>query len=97
MAVEQRADFGGVFFVNVTVDLADLTTAAATDVAITVPGVLSTDICIAAMGPVALDYGLHVQSARVTAANQITVRMQNTTGGNINEASGVFLFVIGRP
>jgi hypothetical protein len=97
MAVEQRADFGGVFFVDVTYDAADLAAGAIVDAAVTVPGVLSTDVVIAVMGPAALDAGLLIQSARVASANTVTVRLFNSTAGAINEASGVYRFIIGRP
>jgi hypothetical protein len=52
---------------------------------------------IAVIGPAALDAGLLIQSARVASANTVTVRLFNSTAGAINEASGVYRFIIGRP
>jgi hypothetical protein len=97
MAVEQRADFGGVFFVDVTLDAASLAAGTAVDTAVTVPGVLSTDVCIAVQTPAAINGGFIAQRAAVTAANTVTVRFFNTTAGALDPASGTYRFIIGRP
>lgn len=97
MAVEQRSDFGGVFFTDVTYDAASLATLTAVDAAVTVPGVLSTDVIIAVIPPAAWNAGLSVQSARVASANTVTVRIYNSTAGALDAASGTYRFVIGRP
>ncbi len=97
MAVEQRADFGGSFFVDVTYDAASLAAGTAVDNVITVPGILATDVVIWVVPPAAINGGYIVQRAAVTAANQITVRCFNTTAGALDPASGTWRFIIGRP
>ncbi len=97
MAVEQRADFGGVFYTDVTYDAADLAAGTAVDAAVTVPGILSTDVIVAVVPPAAYNGGLSVQSARVASANTVTVRIFNSTAGALNAASGTWRFVVGRP
>src|SRR5215211_773937 len=97
MPAEVRSDFGGVFTQAVTFDPASLATLTIRDDAVTVPGVLSTDWCVAVVPPATLNAGLHVQSARVTANNTISVRLYNSTAGALDAASGTWTFIIGRP
>lgn len=97
MAVEVRSDYGGVFQQDVTFDAASVGATSIADQVVTVPGVLATtDECLWVIPPATLNYGLAVQSARVTANNQITVRIFNVTGGALDAASGTWRFIIGR-
>jgi hypothetical protein len=96
MPAEVGTDFHGVFVVPVTFDSASLATLTARDEAITVPGVLSTDYCVAAVPPAAWNAGMHVQGARVTANNTVTARIYNSTAGSLDPASAAWLFIIGR-
>lgn len=96
MATEVRSDFGGLFYTSVTHDPASLATLTAVDTAVTVAGLLTTDVVVAVIPPAALNAGLSIQSARVTAANTLTYRMYNSTAGALDAASGTWGFVIGR-
>lgn len=97
MAVEQRADFGGLFYVDVTYDAASLAAGTAVDASVTVPGVLSTDVIVWVVPPAAWNGGMMVQSARVASANTVTMRLFNTTAGALDPASGTYRFIVGRP
>jgi len=96
MAAEVRSDLAGLQVYSVTYDPASLATVTARDDAVTVPGVLSTDYCVAVVPPATLNGGMHVLTARVTANNQVTVRLYNSTAGAVDVASGPWLFIIGR-
>jgi len=96
VATEVRTDYGGVFRISSTQDIASQNANATADNALTVPGVLLTDDVLSVVSPATLNNGLVVQSARVTAADQITVRMSNLTAGALDPASGTYIFVIGR-
>lgn len=92
-----RTDFGGEFYVDVTFDPASVATVTTSEQAVTVPGVLATDICCAVIPPATLNAGLGVVGWRVSAANQVTVRIMNTTAGALDAVSGTWRFIIGRP
>lgn len=96
MPAEVRSDIAGIQVYSVTYDAASLAAGTAVDNAITVPGVLSTDYCLAVLPPAALNGGFMVQLARVSAANTVTVRCFNTTAGALDPASGTWTFFIGR-
>jgi hypothetical protein len=96
MAVEVRTDMYLFAVVGVTKDIASLLTDAIADETFTVPGVLSTDYCVAVVPPVALEAGIVIQGARVTANNTVVVRVQNLSAGTVNAASGSWNFIIGR-
>ncbi len=96
MAAEVRSDIAGIQAYTATYDPASLGAGAIVDNAVTVPGVLSTDYCVAVVPPATLNAGLLVQSARVTANNTVTVRMFNSTAGALDAASGTWTFLIGR-
>lgn len=94
---QQRADFGGSFYVDVTFDPASVALSTSAEQNVTVPGVLATDVCLAVIPPAALNAGLSVSFGRVTAAATVAVRLVNVTAGALDAASGVWRFVIGRP
>lgn len=95
--MSQKADAHGVSKVAVTYDLASINGTTIADRAVTVAGVLSgVDEILRVEPPAALDYGLSIQGARVTADNTVTVRIQNVTGAPIDAASGVWTFYIAR-
>lgn len=92
-----KIDTHDTWYADVTYDMASVNTVSVADRAITVPGVLyGVDECIRVLPPVALDYGLSVQNAHVSADDTVTVRVTNTTGGGIDAASGTWRFIIGR-
>ena len=96
MPAEVRSDIAGIQAYSVTYDPASLATVTARDDAVTVPGVLSTDYVVAVIPPATLNGGMHVLTARVTAANTVTVRLYNSTAGAVDVASGTWIFLIGR-
>jgi hypothetical protein len=96
MAVEQRSDFGGVFYTTATVDAAAMAANDSADETVTVSGVLSTDIVLAVIPPSNLDDDVVVSHAYVSAADTVVVRIANVGAGTPNPASGTWGFVIGR-
>lgn len=68
-------------------DPASMATDAASSKAVTVTGVASTDICIACQPAAALEAALVVQSARVTATDEITVELANHSAATVDGAS----------
>jgi hypothetical protein len=92
----QRSDFGGVFFIDATVDAAVMTANDSQDETVTVTGVKATDVVIATIPPSNLDDDVVVSHAYVSAANTIVVRIANVGAGTPNPASGTWRFVIGR-
>ena len=83
----QNSDMHGTFVIEgVTVDPASMLTDAISDLVVTVPGLLSTDLVIA-LPPIDLETGIAVQGANVTAANTLSLRLMNTSAGTINAAS----------
>lgn len=66
---------------------ASMATDAVSSLAVTVTGVAATDICLAVQPAAALEAGIVIQSARVSAANTITVELSNTSAGTVDAAS----------
>lgn len=86
-ATEQRADVGGVFLVTgVTVDPVSQTAVTAATLAVTIAGILTTDVVVA-LPPVTLEAGIVVQGVTVTAVNSVNVRTTNPSAGTIDPAS----------
>lgn len=77
-----------------TYDPAALAATTARDDAITVTGVAATDVVIGYQAAPALTAGLSIQEARVSAANTITVRLNNASAGSIDGASGTWTFYV---
>lgn len=69
---------------SATWDPADLATADVTSTTVTVPGAKLGDFAIASLG---VDIADLMLDAQVTAANTVTVLLENHTGGNINLGS----------
>ena len=69
------------------VNPASMLTDAVSSLAVTVTGVAATDICLAVQPAAALEAGLVIQSARVTAADTVTVELSNTSAGTVDGAS----------
>lgn len=94
-----RAQFQGLFnqmfIVKTTYDAASLATGAGRSDTITVNGV--------ALGDIVLGISLGVSTAgltitgNVTAANTVTLRLDNLTGGAVDMASTNLFLLIGRP
>ena len=67
-----------------------------TAVAVTVTGVLATDICISVTAGVAPAAGLGCMTARVTAADTITVYFVNPTVGSVTSPTAL-TFLVAKP
>lgn len=79
----------------VAVDPANATAVTAVDTDVTVPGVKVGDLVIA-IPPATLEAGLAPQTATVTAANTVRVRITNASAGAINGASLTWTFLVFR-
>lgn len=69
------------------VNPASMATDAVSSLAVTVTGVLATDVLLSIQPAAALEAGLVVQSARVTGADTVTVELSNTSAGTVDGAS----------
>lgn len=78
-----------------TVDFAEIADGDEAVDTIAVPGVALGDMVIAVS--CSLDVADLNLTAAVTAANEVTVQLNNNTGGAINLGSAVFRVVVGRP
>lgn len=85
------------FIFTVAFDMASVASATTAEQAVTVTGVASTDICIAVIPASGLNAGLAVTGGRVTAANQVTIRISNSTAGALDPASQNYTFVVIKP
>lgn len=79
---------------SATLDFPSIAAGATSELTITVTGAAAGDVVY--LGPPSgLEAGL-AASARVSAANTVTVRMHNTTGGSINAASATWRARVGK-
>jgi hypothetical protein len=79
---------------TVAVDLASMNTVTGADLDVTVTGAVVGDLVF--MQPPAADMtaGLLVGQAWVAAADTVTVRVYNFSGGTINEASATWIYTL---
>lgn len=96
MSVSQRGDYGGIFSVDVSLDLGAQATITTTKNTVTIPGLLATDDILAVIPPSGLDLGVAFSHAYVTGANEAVIVMSNPTAGNINPGALTYRIVIGR-
>ena len=82
--------------VSITLDPASIGAATTSSQVFTVPGVRVGDV-VTVNAPVALNAGLGVVNAFVTAADTVSVRFINATAGAIDPAAGTYLFYVTRP
>lgn len=80
---------------DITVDPDDRAANTTADLALTVTGALTTDEVLNVFAP-ALESGLVLSNARVSAADTVTVRLGNVTTGAINAAEQTFTVVLCR-
>lgn len=92
-----------VLLFTATFDSASLGATTARDDVITVAGVRyqddqsnPIDKCVIAHQPDAAAAGIGILNCRVTADNQITVRLSNASAGAVDLASGVWSFYVAR-
>ena len=101
MAILQKWDFTGLFYIELTHDMASCAAGLSTkniDVTTTdsTYPLMTTDVIVAVIPPAALTTGLTPQSARVVDGNTIAVIMDNNTAGAIDPSSGTWGFVVAR-
>jgi hypothetical protein len=93
-----REQLGGVFsniwVAKGTIDFAEISDGDEAADTIAVPGVALGDVVIGVSASV--DVADLQVTADVTAANEVTVTVSNSTGGAVNLASAVFKVVIGK-
>lgn len=85
----------GVF--TITIDVASVAAAISAEQTFTAPGVLPGDVVwvnTPAIGTAALNAGLGVTGARVTAANTIGLRFMNATAGALDPSDAVAYTVL---
>ena len=92
-----KKDSHNAWYSDVTVDPASLNGTTARDDTVTVPDVIAgVDECATVIPGVALNAGMFVVSAHVSADNTVTVRLYNSTGGAIDVASATCRFIFER-
>ena len=82
---------------TVAFDMASVAANITAEQAVTVTNVAATDICLSVIPATGLNAGLSVISGRVTSANQITIRISNSTAGALDPASQNYTFVTYTP
>ena len=87
MATLSFQGMGKVIKGTVAVDLASVATVAVTEKAITITGALANDTVILNEAAAGITAGMVVCGARVSAADTVKVRVFNSTGGTVDEAS----------
>ncbi len=99
VAARGREQFQGLFTdfwtVRATINADDLADGAGDSDTVAVPGVALGDIVLGVSFGVDLS-GITV-TAYVSAADTVTVRFQNESGGQVNLASTTIKFMVGRP
>lgn len=85
---------GAIIVGTVTVDLASVAAGAVTEKTLTISGATLGDTVIMTVPAAGLTAGLCVCDARVSAANEVKVRVINGTAGAIDEASGTWGFCL---
>jgi hypothetical protein len=92
-----KMDTTETYYKDVTYDMASLNATTAADLAITVPDVVAgVDEVSCVIPGVALNAGLQVVSAHVSADKTVTVRVYNTTAGALDPASTTWRFIMQR-
>jgi hypothetical protein len=81
---------------TVTVNPASLATVTAANETVTVAGLATTDQ-VAVQPPIAIDAGIHVLTADVSAADTLRIRLYNSTAGTIDVASGTWGYKVLNP
>lgn len=77
--------------VAVAVDPGNITTLTTLEVSVTVAGAAAADLVVVSP-PAAIEAGLVIGAAYVSGANTVKLRLYNSTGADINPASGSWIF-----
>jgi hypothetical protein len=89
-----RGLYNSTFLVRATLDADDLSDGAGDTDTVTVPGVALGDMVLSAS--LAVDVAGLIVTAYVSAANTVSIRFQNETGGSVNLASSTLRLVVVR-
>lgn len=89
-----RGLYSDTWVVTATLNADDLSDGAGDTDTVTVPGVALGDQVIGAS--LAVDVAGLIVTAYISAANTVSIRFQNETGGSVNLASSTLRMVIGR-
>jgi len=89
-----RGLYTNTFLVRATLDADDLSDGAGDTDTVTVPGVALGDMVLSAS--LAVDVAGLIVTAYVSAANTVSIRFQNETGGSVNLASSTLRLVVVR-
>lgn len=90
-----RGAFSEMFFVSATLDAGSLADGAGESDTVAVPGVVLGDIVIGCS--INVDLAGITWTAYVSAADVVTIRVQNESGGPLDLASKTIKVVVGRP
>lgn len=88
--------FYGVCFTTVSFAPGSIGANTSSEVAVTMPGILASDVVIAFIKPT-LTAGIDVGSGRVSAANTVRVLFQNSTASPIVVPTETYTVVVMRP
>lgn len=91
----QFGNIRGMTIVEAAVDLGSVAANTSEEETATVPGVKTGDFVVCMDS--ALEAGIVVANARVSAANTVTMQVINTTGDAVNAASKTMTFLVVRP
>jgi hypothetical protein len=89
-----RGLYTNTWLVRATLDADDLSDGAGDTDTVTVPGVALGDMVLSAS--LAVDVAGLIVTAYVSAANTVSIRFQNETGGSVNLASSTLRLVVVR-
>ncbi len=89
-----RGLYSNTWLVRATLDADDLSDGAGDTDTVTVPGVALGDMVLSAS--LAVDVAGLIVTAYVSAANTVSIRFQNETGGSVNLASSTLRLVVVR-
>lgn len=81
--------------VTATVDLGSVAANTSEEETATVSGVKSGDVVVCLDS--ALEAGIVIANARVSAADEVTLQVINTTGSGVDAASKTLTFLVARP
>jgi hypothetical protein len=86
--------FDNIEVFSVTFDAAAVATIVTAEQAVTVTGVEDGDYCLACIPPASL--GVTLGGAFVSDDDEITIQFCNPTAGEVDPASGTYIFVVAR-
>lgn len=79
---------------TVTIDPASLAAGASADTSVTITGVVAGDTVVLNPPAAGLTAGLHITGVWVSAADTVKVRIYNSTGGALDQASDTWNYLV---